>query len=104
MKTLAQWQKSGKRLVEFLEAGDQVDQAMYFYFFEVLPPFESHKGFQVSASDGRCEFTTQDSHSTFIYMGDEHECFYYYVGSVSRERFKQKRDELVDKIASSYID
>lgn len=38
MKTYQEWMKSHKNLSEFLQVGDVVDEEMYFYFLEVLPP------------------------------------------------------------------
>lgn len=38
MKTYQDWMKSGKDLHDFLQVGDVVDEEMYFYFLEVLPP------------------------------------------------------------------
>lgn len=38
MKTYQDWCKSGKDLSKFLQIGDVVDEEMYYYFIEVLPP------------------------------------------------------------------
>ena len=38
MKTKQDWNKSGKSLSEYLQVGDMVDEDMYYYFLEVLPP------------------------------------------------------------------
>ena len=38
MKTKKEWDDSKKCLNEFLEVGDVVDEGIYYYFLEVLPP------------------------------------------------------------------
>ena len=38
IKTYADWNGSGKDLSQFLAIGDAVDEQMYYYFLEVLPP------------------------------------------------------------------
>lgn len=38
MKTMAQWNESGKNLGEFLNVEDAVDETMADYFLGVLPP------------------------------------------------------------------
>lgn len=38
MKTYKGWNGSGKNLDKYLSPGDAVDQEMYDYFLEVLPP------------------------------------------------------------------
>jgi len=38
IKTLRDWHESGKDLNHFLQVGDIVDEEMYSYFLEVLPP------------------------------------------------------------------
>ena len=38
MKTYNQWNGSGKDLDQFLGVGDEVDEEMFYYFLEVLPP------------------------------------------------------------------
>lgn len=38
MKTKEGWEKSKQNLTEYLQVGDAVDDEMYYYFIEVLPP------------------------------------------------------------------
>ena len=38
MKTLVEWNKSGKCLNDFLTIGDRIDMALVDYFIGVLPP------------------------------------------------------------------
>ena len=38
IKTKAQWDESGQSLTEYLQVGDKVDEEMFYYFLEVLPP------------------------------------------------------------------
>ena len=38
MKTYKGWNDSGKELDKYLQKGDEVDEEMYWYFVEVLPP------------------------------------------------------------------
>jgi hypothetical protein len=38
MKTLKQWQDSKLDLSKFLQPGDQVDDELFDYFLEVMPP------------------------------------------------------------------
>lgn len=38
MKTLQGWHESKKDLQEYLQIGDAVDDELYYYFIEVLPP------------------------------------------------------------------
>jgi len=38
MKTKKDWDGSGQDLTHFLQVGDLVDEDMYWFFIEVLPP------------------------------------------------------------------
>lgn len=38
MKTMQQWDKSGIDFGKFAQPGDEIDEAMFMYFLEVLPP------------------------------------------------------------------
>ena len=38
LKTLKEWNESKLNLSEYLQSGDQVDDAMAEYFLEVVPP------------------------------------------------------------------
>lgn len=80
MKTCQQWQESGLYMDKFYRVGDVVEQELYDYLLEVLPPASfgrnhvqcgepaDHKG-----KDGRPRFTTVarlGEYSPWIYLGD----------------------------------
>lgn len=48
MKTLKQWIESKQDFESFAAAGDEIDEEIFYYFLEVLPPaVMTHKGFLV---------------------------------------------------------
>ena len=38
MKTMEQWRESKEDFTKFAKPGDEIDEEIYFYFLEVLPP------------------------------------------------------------------
>ncbi len=77
MKTFKQWENSNQNLQHFLKPGDQVDEEMYDYFLEVMPPIQTknllHIGEPYSEVAGRNTYSTIEivSHvrSEYIYRG-----------------------------------
>lgn len=81
LKQLSQWQDSQKKFEkfdDFVQVGDDVDEAMADYFFNILPPMMHGNGsFQVpeasSTVEGRNTYPTfMRSGSAWRYMGDCH--------------------------------
>ena len=65
LKTLDDWRKLNLTFNKYIEIGDKIDEKLYNYFLDVLPPFSLkggqgiHAGFQVSeavtdATDDDC--------------------------------------------------
>ena len=50
IKTLQTWQESAKNFEDFVEPSDEVDEEMYNYFRDILPPIRIDGGFQVPES------------------------------------------------------
>ena len=45
MKTLKEWDESGKSLTDYLKPGDEVDKEMVDYFMDLLPPHRMSAGY-----------------------------------------------------------
>ena len=43
MKTLKDWKSSGLMLNDFLTPGDEIDNELFDYFYNVLPPVKMHR-------------------------------------------------------------
>lgn len=79
MKTRKQWRESKKPLSEFLHVGDVVDDEMFDYFLEVLPPATwtadcLQIGEPYAHIDGRPTFSTLEKiGGQWVYMGNKHQ-------------------------------
>lgn len=62
MKTYKEWMKSDKRFDEYIQPGDEVDEAIVDYFMNVLPPRSMSYGYlqagepiaHIRDENGRC--------------------------------------------------
>ena len=76
IKTLKQWEKSGKDLDEFLSPGDWISEDLYRYIAEVVPAYYCSRKF-VQGGDPEMEeedvlfyttvYTTEDNR--YLYLG-----------------------------------
>lgn len=41
MKTKKEWDESGLHADRYMQPGDEIDEELYLYFAEVVPPYES---------------------------------------------------------------
>ena len=75
MITMKSWNDSGKPFSEFAKPGDEVDEEIYMYFLEVLPPetMETKGGismFQVGEASDTDPKTGKYRYATFISYKD----------------------------------
>lgn len=79
MKTYRGWQKSDKELGEYLVPGDRIDEDMYNYLAELVPPVFCFDGF---VQCGDCDHETEGTrfHMTASYDGE----IYRYLGILPR--------------------
>jgi hypothetical protein len=90
VKTLAAWQGSKKDLHEFLTPGDPIDEEMYYYFLEILPPaYQSDSMFAVG------EPVTHRHgypwHDLFLHVDER----YIYAGTVPLDMIRANAGHIV---------
>ena len=83
IKTLKQWEKSGKDLSEFLSPGDWISEDLYLYIAEIVPPYYCSRNFVqggdlIMAEEDVLFYTT-------VYMTEDNR--YLYLGILPE--FKQ---------------
>ena len=76
MKTLKQWQKSGKDLEDFIQPGDWIDKGLFNYIGEIVCPYYCSRsliqgGDPIKQEDGvlfycTCHHTDDDR---YLYLG-----------------------------------
>ena len=87
MKTLEQWEYSREYFENFATPGDEIDEEIYYYFLEVLPPATiTRKGFLVGEpydhnGQGEAMFST-----FYQYPGNK----YVYGGIKTIKEFKEE--------------
>ena len=83
VKTKKGWDESKKNLTDYLNIGDEVDEKMWYYFLEVLPPIRSSRVIQIS------EPYDYNDKEMFTYItlkkNDER---WYYIGTLSTKDAK----------------
>ena len=45
MKTMEEWKASHTKFTRFAEPGDEIDEKIYWYFLECLPPHKWNGGY-----------------------------------------------------------
>ena len=89
MKTLKAWQESDTGGFDsFVKQYEEIDEKMYWYFMEILPPIYVTSGFMVSEAYDYCSKHQTQTYGCFIQLGDR----YYSLGNISP---KAVADELV---------
>lgn len=92
MKTLKGWRLSGcSSWDDYVKPFDQVDEASYWYFLEILPPIYCNNGFLVSEPYSSCRKYKTFTHACFIQLDDN----YYYLGNISPKAVNEKTKELI---------
>lgn len=87
--TLQEWQNGEHGgFSEYCLPYSQVDEDIYWYFMEILPPKYNSHGFQVSEPYSYCEQYNTATYATFVKYGGSH----YYLGNISP---KAVNDEFV---------
>lgn len=76
IKTLKEWEESGKNWDDFCKPGELVDEDVYWYFLNILPPRNMGAGYlQVGGPyDSRLNPKTgkyMATYSTFVKVGDK---------------------------------
>lgn len=76
IKTLKQWEKSGNNLSEFLSPGDWINEDLYLYIAEIVPPCYCSRNFVQGGDPDRSEedvffyntvYMTEDNR--YLYLG-----------------------------------
>ena len=103
LKTLDGWRKADVNFDKYIEIGDKIDEKLYNYFLDMLPPISLkggqgvYSGFQVSEAVTDA-FDNNDKpralYDTFVIIDGD----YYYLGLNFRGEIKSKY-KLVEYVA-----
>ena len=81
MYTMKQWNESGKPFSEFAKAKNEVDEEIFYYFLEVLPPHYNRSGI-MQVGEPFTHIKGIPAFETFTYSHGK----YFYVGIVTSQR------------------
>ena len=91
MKTLQGWYDSEAGSFDhYVNQFDEVDEAIYWHFLEVLPPIDCQAGFMVSEPYSYCEKYNTNTYGCYVQVAGK----YYYLGNISPKAVSEKLTEL----------
>jgi len=88
MKKYKDWPK-GKSATEWLQAGDEVDEELYYYFLEVVPPAIMKGGAFAVGEPLRYNENHDPVYQCFRLTGHTNNK-YYYMGELTKREFAEK--------------
>lgn len=76
MKTYKNWEKSNKDLDDFLNPLEEIDEELYLYIIEIVPPYWCYGGFgqngEPTKKDKHCIYyrdTVMNVNGRYYYLG-----------------------------------
>ena len=90
MKKYNDWPKGTSFPGEWVKPGDEIDEEMYYYFLEVLPPAVMKGGAFAVGEAVRHDDKGEALYNCFRMIGIESPTKYYYMGLMSVRELAEK--------------
>jgi len=101
MKTFKAWQESDSRTFDdYVNVYEEIDEEMYWYFLEILPPIYCQSGFLVSEPYSYCAKYNTETYGCFIQLGDK----YYTLGNISPKAVDDELSNLKKVLEVNYYE